>query len=59
MTWFARVPTEANVADHPSRMKQLTILSDDLSCNHDASVVLERLLERIKMVKPNYQQGEK
>ena len=57
VTWFARVPTGANVADHPSRLKQLTILSDDLSCIRDASVVLEGLLQ--SMVKPHYQQGEK
>jgi len=30
VTWLSRVPTEANVADYPSRFKRLEILTDDL-----------------------------
>lgn len=46
--WFARIPTEGNIADHPSRFQRVQILTDDLCCNKNASDVFCELLERKK-----------
>ena len=53
VTWFARVPTEANIADYPSRFQRLEILTDDLCCNHSAIGIFDLLLEQFKAGKPH------
>ena len=52
-TWFARVPTKANIADHPSRFQKLEILTDERCCNKNANDVLREMLERVKLGKPH------
>ena len=52
-TWFARVPTEANIADHPSRFQRVDILTDELCCDGEAESVFGILLEKVKAVKPH------
>ena len=54
MTWFARVPTEANIADFPSRFQKLEILTDDLSCNGSAASVFESMLDGLNDGKPHF-----
>ena len=45
-TWFARVPTEANIADLPSRACAHVLLPDDLCCSLSAELLLnESVLE--------------
>ena len=51
-TWFARVPTEANIADYPSRLQKVEILTDELCCNDSADTTFKKLLEKIKLVEP-------
>ena len=51
-TWFARVPTEANIADFPSRFQKVDILRDDLSCNGSAETVFGDLVSGIDVGKP-------
>ncbi len=53
VTWFARVPTEANIGDYPSRFQRLEILTDDLCCNHSAIGIFDLLLEQFKAGKPH------
>ena len=50
MTWFARVPTEANIADFPSRSQKVEIVHDDISCS--ATKVFESLIGGIDVVVP-------
>ncbi len=57
MTWFARVPTEANIADFPSRFQKLEILSDDLSCNDNAASLLTSMLDGLSDGKPHDKRG--
>ena len=52
-TWFARVPTEANIADYPSRFQKVEILTDELCCNDSAGSAFESLLGKIKVVEPH------
>ena len=35
-TWFARVPTEANLSDWPSRLCRHELLKDDTDCSETA-----------------------
>ncbi len=56
-TWFARVPTEANIADYPSRFQKLEILSDEFSCNESAANVLESMLVGLNDGKPHDERG--
>ena len=42
---FARVPTEANIADFPSRFQRVEALGDDASCNGTAAAMFESLLD--------------
>ena len=51
-TWFARVPTEANIADFPSSFQKVDILRDDLSCNSSAETVFGDLVSGIDVGKP-------
>ena len=51
-TWFARVPTEANIADFPSRFQKVDVLRDDLSCNGSAETVFGDLVSGIDVGKP-------
>ena len=51
--WFARVPTEANIADHPSQLQKVDVLTDELCCNNKAESILNWLLEKVKEVKPH------
>ena len=51
--WFARVPTEANIADHPSRFQKVDILTGELCCNGEAESAFGILLEKVKEVKPH------
>ena len=57
MTWFARVPTEANIADFPSRFQKLEILSDDLSCNSRAASAFASMLDGLDDGRPHFQRG--
>ena len=52
VTWFARVPTEANIADFPSRFQKVEILHDDISCNGSATNVFESLIDGIDVGVP-------
>ena len=52
VTWFARVPTEANIADFPSRFQKVGILHDDISCNGSATNVFESPIDGIDVGVP-------
>ena len=45
--WFARVPTEANISDHPSRLCTHSLLRADLEQNALARVVFLKVLEHV------------
>ena len=53
VTWFARVPTEANIADYPSRFQKLEIVTDDHGCNQSATGVFESLVDVVKSGRPH------
>ena len=48
VTWFARVPTEANITDYPSRFQKLEIFTDDQCCNQSAVGVFDSLVETLE-----------
>ena len=56
-TWFARVPTEANIADFPSRFQRVEALRDDASCNGSALATFESLLDGLVDGKPHLEKG--
>ncbi len=56
-TWFARVPTEANIADFPSGFQRVEALSDDVSCNGSATATFESLLDGLVDGKPHLERG--
>ena len=45
--WFARVPTEANISDYPSRLCVYPLLSTDLEQNVAAKEVFSKILEHV------------
>ena len=57
VTWFARVPTEANIADFPSRFHKVEILNDDISCNGSATTVFQALIQGIDVGMPLVEKG--
>ena len=56
-TWFARVPTEASIADFPSRFQRVEALRDDASCNGSALATFESLLDGLVDGKPHLEKG--
>lgn len=44
-TWFARVPTEANISDFPSRQCHHPLLTDGLDFTKDSLVCFQNLLK--------------
>ena len=44
-TWFARVPTEANISDYPSRLQPHEKLLDSLEVSSQAAALLDSTLE--------------
>ena len=48
--WFARVPTEANIADIPSRFSSHAFLVPECEMSAKTQHSLERFLQRIKVV---------
>jgi len=47
LAWYARVPTEANVADHPSRLREHTMLPPQLESKvEDLAGILGRARSR-------------
>ena len=49
--WFARVPTEANIADIPSRFASHPLLLDSLESSSCAFDSLMKFLDKIKQVR--------
>ena len=49
--WFARVPTEANIADIPSRFEQHPFLQKSLEVSSDSLACLESVKKDIKSVR--------
>ena len=49
--WFARVPTEANIADIPSRFLQHPFLQPSMDESSKAMHCLEKFLKRVKLVR--------
>jgi hypothetical protein len=47
-TWFARVPTEANISDFPSRRQSHSLLEMGLDVSAGARSKLEKILQEIK-----------
>ena len=47
-TWFARVPTEANLSDFPSRRQQHHLILQGLDASAGAKEKLETILQKIK-----------
>ena len=45
--WFARVPTEANIADLPSRSLDHPYLTADKKVEQDAIICLEKFLQSV------------
>lgn len=50
LIWFARVPTEANISDFPSRLVEHPFLTVSHQCNKLAEEKLEKILAGIPMV---------
>ena len=50
MVWFARVPTEANISDFPSRRQEHPLLSAELNRNDLAQPILQAILNELKAV---------
>ena len=46
-TWYARVPTEANVSDFPSRLQEHSMLQKDHDVSGEAIAVLDKLLQTL------------
>ena len=53
LIWIARVPTEANISDFPSRLVEHTFLTVSHQCNKLAEEKLEKILAGIPMVLSN------
>ena len=51
--WFARVPTEANIADLPSRALDHSFLADHTKVNSDAMRNLDKFLDKVAIVRRN------
>ena len=49
--WFARVPTEANIADIPSRFEEHPLLQPTLEASSDAWKCLETFLKEVQRVR--------
>ena len=54
MTWFARVPTEANISDYPSRMLDHESLPSALQCVSQAEAELESILSFVEKGTSDY-----
>ena len=50
LVWFARVPTEANISDFPSRLVAHPFLKDSHNCNVLAAERLEQIMVSSKLV---------
>lgn len=48
--WFARVPTEANISDYPSRLAPASFLVDSLNCNPKALEIFNSILPKVSLV---------
>ena len=46
-TWYARVRTEANISDYPSRRQRHKLLGDDCDVSASASQVLETIIATV------------
>ena len=49
VVWFARVPTEANISDYPSRLVSHPFLVETHNCNVDAVEKRECILQRVML----------
>lgn len=49
-TWYARVPTEANVSDFPSRLQEHSMLQKDHDVTAEATAVMDNLLQTLCLV---------
>ena len=58
MVWFARVPTEANISDFPSRRQEHPLLSAELNRNDLAQPILQAILNELKAVGRQCHLGE-
>ena len=50
LVWFARVPTEANISDFPSRLVEHPFLPSTHCCNSLATTALDKILNEISEV---------
>lgn len=48
--WYARVPTEANVSDFPSRLQEHSMLQKDHDVAAEATAVMDNLLQTFCLV---------
>lgn len=47
LTWFARVPTEPNISDFPSRSADHPLLEPKLNCSDSAVEILDEVRSHI------------
>ena len=52
-TWYARVPTEANFSDFPSRQQRHELLTDECEASRKAFLELEKILQCISSTGEN------
>ena len=55
--WFARVPTEANIADLPSRALDHSFLASTTNVNRDALNSLEKSLDRVASARRSFKRS--
>ena len=55
--WFARVPTEANIADLPSRSLDHSFLASHSNVNNDAMISLEKFLDRVSGARRSFKRS--
>ena len=57
LVWFARVPTEANISDYPSRLVPHPFLVDSHNCNRAALERLDVILKDVALVARDFNGG--